>query len=210
MEEMESRIKARTKKMFDSGLIDEIKTILASGFSKDLKPLNCVGYRECLEYISGEYSLAETESLICLHTRQLAKRQRTWFRGQAPQAVWLYPEENSVLGVVREFLSERGRAASDGCGDAEGKGDRGAGSRGYTDGSAEKLAENGAADESACGGFDGQFRSEAREEKREDVNEDIRGEVREEIRDDVIEEIRGEVRGGVKSKINGEIRGDAH
>jgi tRNA dimethylallyltransferase len=39
-----------------------------------------VGYREVIEHIEGRRALAETVGLVQLHTRQLAKRQMTWFR----------------------------------------------------------------------------------------------------------------------------------
>ena len=39
-----------------------------------------VGYREVIEHIAGRRGLAETIELVQLHTRQLAKRQMTWFR----------------------------------------------------------------------------------------------------------------------------------
>ena len=39
-----------------------------------------VGYREVIEHLEGRHGLAETIELVQLHTRQLAKRQTTWFR----------------------------------------------------------------------------------------------------------------------------------
>ncbi len=39
-----------------------------------------VGYREVIEHVEGRRSLPETVELVKMHTRQLAKRQGTWFR----------------------------------------------------------------------------------------------------------------------------------
>jgi tRNA dimethylallyltransferase len=39
-----------------------------------------VGYREVIEHLQGRHTLVETVELVRLHTRQLAKRQCTWFR----------------------------------------------------------------------------------------------------------------------------------
>jgi len=39
-----------------------------------------VGYREVIEHLEGRRGLAETVALVQCHTRQLAKRQCTWFR----------------------------------------------------------------------------------------------------------------------------------
>jgi tRNA dimethylallyltransferase len=39
-----------------------------------------VGYREVIDHLEGRSTLEETVELVKIHTRQLAKRQNTWFR----------------------------------------------------------------------------------------------------------------------------------
>ena len=43
--------------------------------------MRCVGYRQTLEHLNGDYDLAELRDRGIFATRQLAKRQLTWLRG---------------------------------------------------------------------------------------------------------------------------------
>ncbi|MDR1298025.1 MAG: tRNA (adenosine(37)-N6)-dimethylallyltransferase MiaA [Deltaproteobacteria bacterium] len=103
-EETEARLRLRTGAMLANGLVEETKSLLARGYGPRLKPLRSVGYRECLEYLDGRLTLAEARERIFIRTRQLAKRQRTWFRGQAPEARWTPPDPAVVMPLIREFL----------------------------------------------------------------------------------------------------------
>lgn len=73
-------IEIRTKKMLQSGLIDEVQTLLNSGVHSSWAPLQSVGYKETVQYLNGELNLFELENLINLRTSQLAKKQMTWFK----------------------------------------------------------------------------------------------------------------------------------
>ena len=65
-----------------------------------------VGYREVIEHLEGLHSLDETIELVKIHTRQLAKRQSTWFRNQLPQApVWDPDAEPLEAAILRLGLS---------------------------------------------------------------------------------------------------------
>ena len=46
--------------------------------------MQAIGYRQVIEQLRGQRSLPETIELVKLRTRQFAKRQKTWFRHQAP------------------------------------------------------------------------------------------------------------------------------
>ncbi|MBZ7955463.1 tRNA (adenosine(37)-N6)-dimethylallyltransferase MiaA [Campylobacter molothri] len=74
---LRDRIKIRTEKMLKNGLLEEAKELF-SKFHHDTKALNCIGLKECKEYLNGKISLNELENLITTHTAQLAKRQRTF------------------------------------------------------------------------------------------------------------------------------------
>lgn len=106
IKESEERLKLRTKGMFEMGLVEELKNLLAQGYAQDCKPFQSVGYRECLAILAGRLDLKQAQELVFIRTRQLAKRQRTWFRGQTPEATWLYPDFSSVLALVKDFLAK--------------------------------------------------------------------------------------------------------
>lgn len=78
--ELYERIDARTKKMFDSGLVEEVKNLLASGVRPDAQAMFGIGYKETLEYLRGEMTLEETVAKVSRATRNFAKRQLTWYR----------------------------------------------------------------------------------------------------------------------------------
>lgn len=73
------RINHRCRLMLDSGLIEETASLLESGYSKDLNPLQAIGYRHAINYLEGKWSQAETYEFLARDTRRYAKRQYTWF-----------------------------------------------------------------------------------------------------------------------------------
>lgn len=79
-EELLSRIQLRVQKMIQMGLIEEVMRLCENGLS-DWEPLKSVGYKEVLKYLKGEIkNIKELEEQIFISTRQLAKRQMTWFK----------------------------------------------------------------------------------------------------------------------------------
>lgn len=73
-------IEQRVDEMISKGLVDEVKNILAMGYSKEMNSMNTVGYKEIISHLSGEISLERAVELIKRNTRRFAKRQLTWFR----------------------------------------------------------------------------------------------------------------------------------
>lgn len=99
-------IENRTDRMLASGLIEEIKALLTSGFSGLEKPLQSIGYKETLDLISGVYKdVAECRERIVISTRQLAKSQRTWFNRDAFKEVF-HPIEgrSEIFQRVEKFF----------------------------------------------------------------------------------------------------------
>jgi tRNA dimethylallyltransferase len=79
-DELRARIDRRVGEMFENGLIDEVRALLADPQPPGKTARQAVGYREAIEHLEGRRTLDETVELVRLHTRQLAKRQNTWFR----------------------------------------------------------------------------------------------------------------------------------
>ncbi|NEO32458.1 MAG: tRNA (adenosine(37)-N6)-dimethylallyltransferase MiaA [Symploca sp. SIO3C6] len=99
-----SRIAQRTEKMLAAGLVAEVET-LSQKYGWDLPLLNTLGYQEIKQYLAGEVSLSEAKDLIVLHTRQFAKRQRTWFRGY-PEIKWFDADHSDLLDQVWQCVQE--------------------------------------------------------------------------------------------------------
>ncbi len=80
--ELYARIDARTEAMFQSGLLDEVKSLVASGH-EHAAAMRSVGYAEALQVLRGELSLDDAKRLVAQRTRNYAKRQLTWFRKES-------------------------------------------------------------------------------------------------------------------------------
>jgi len=74
------RINERTKKMFDNGLVEEVKELLKAGVNPNSQAMLGIGYKETVEYLQGAATLDETISKVSQATRNFAKRQLTWYR----------------------------------------------------------------------------------------------------------------------------------
>jgi tRNA dimethylallyltransferase len=100
-------IEKRTQRMLQTGLIDEVKNLLSVGFTGQEKPLQSIGYKEVLEFISGTFKdLNECEERIVISTRQLAKSQRTWFN-RISNKLSFHPlqDKAQILSESRKFSS---------------------------------------------------------------------------------------------------------
>jgi tRNA dimethylallyltransferase len=103
-EYLEQRICQRTEKMIADGLVTEVKD-LCQKYGSELPLLNTLGYQEIKQYLAGEISLEEAQELIVLHTRQFAKRQRTWFR-QTPGIESFNIDTDNLLEQVWQRIQE--------------------------------------------------------------------------------------------------------
>ena len=100
-EELKKRIVERKKKMIEMGLIEEVEKLVKK-YGWDLPLLKTLGYAEIINYLRGKLSLPEAEKEIISHTRQFAKRQRTWFRAY-PEIEWF---DTTSSNLVEEVLSK--------------------------------------------------------------------------------------------------------
>jgi len=104
---LHGRIEQRFRGMLDQGLVAEVEALRARGdLSLDLPSMRCVGYRQVLKYLNGEYSFEEMTRRAVYATRQLAKRQFTWLRAES-DLHWLgdlASPLDSALVLIREAL----------------------------------------------------------------------------------------------------------
>ena len=71
--------------------MDEVKSILDRGYSEKLKPLQSLGYKEVIEFLSGKYDWEQALHLINRNTWRYAKRQMTWFAADK-EIKWYNPD----------------------------------------------------------------------------------------------------------------------
>jgi tRNA dimethylallyltransferase len=109
-EQLYEKLDRRTTQMFETGLIEEVRGILARGFAASAKPFESHGYRQAMQFINGELKLDEAIFYAQRNTRHYAKRQMTWFRQEAGLE-WFSgfggdtQIQQSVENRVREFLA---------------------------------------------------------------------------------------------------------
>ncbi|MGZ8488191.1 MAG: tRNA (adenosine(37)-N6)-dimethylallyltransferase MiaA, partial [Candidatus Binatia bacterium] len=95
----------RSAAMIQAGLLDEVRGLVARGYSLDLKPLGSVGYAQMGKVIRGALTIDAALEEMQQQTRHLAKRQLTWFRGDK-DVRWFLPKQISeILKISKEFLS---------------------------------------------------------------------------------------------------------
>lgn len=99
------RIDQRVCQMIKDGLVQEVEGLLNKGYSPDSKSMRTIGYREIVQYISGNLSLEEAVSLIQRDSRRYAKRQLTWFN-KVKSIIWLDSsgEFAKVLKLIESFF----------------------------------------------------------------------------------------------------------
>ena len=103
-EDLHNRINARVDAMFAKGLVDETRRLLEQGLADNRTAMQALGYRQVVAHLRGECSLGETIDLIKLRTRQFAKRQMTWFRGQL-KPEWIDVTANEAAAdIARRVL----------------------------------------------------------------------------------------------------------
>jgi tRNA dimethylallyltransferase len=101
---LKERIKKRTTKMFQDGLLKEVKELLDAGCSKELKPMKSIGYKQAIEHLEGLMSLEEAMENIIKETTALAKRQITWFK-KRDHTKWIDPTAiKDIQKEIKNFL----------------------------------------------------------------------------------------------------------
>jgi tRNA dimethylallyltransferase len=102
---LEKRIDERIRTMVESGLIDEVKRCFSDPSTWTYQSFQGIGYKEWKEYLEEKAGVEETLLSILIHTRQFAKRQRTWFRHQST-ATWVNALDPTALDKAYHEIIE--------------------------------------------------------------------------------------------------------
>ena len=106
---LHQRIETRFEQMLKNGFVDEVRDLIAKypSLTPESTSMRCVGYRQALEHLAGQYDLAELRNRGIFATRQLAKRQLTWLRGMddTMELDCLNPDlDGLVFSKIKQFL----------------------------------------------------------------------------------------------------------
>ena len=95
-------INKRVDRMFEKGLLDEVKRVIELGVDNSYTSMQAIGYKEVYDYlVNNSMTLEETIELIKKRTRNFAKRQLTWFRREEHRRI----NENDLEKVAEEIKS---------------------------------------------------------------------------------------------------------
>ncbi len=98
------RINKRVDIMVKNGLVEEVKSLLNMGYSKNLVSMQGIGYKEIVLYLEGNITLEEAVEMIKQETRRFAKRQLTWFRREKEVTFINYEDFDFDKEKVLEFM----------------------------------------------------------------------------------------------------------
>jgi tRNA dimethylallyltransferase len=104
---LHQRIEQRFEQMLSQGFLDEMKTLRETPqLHADLPTMRAVGYRQAWRHLDGETGLVQFRDEAIAATRQLAKRQLTWFRGELDLR-WFDPqlENTDIQRAVDLFIT---------------------------------------------------------------------------------------------------------
>ena len=73
------RISKRVDTMIAKGLVNEVEYLLKQGYKENLPALNCIGYKEVINYLKGIINKKDMIELIKKNSNHFSKRQMTWF-----------------------------------------------------------------------------------------------------------------------------------
>ncbi|MFR6640117.1 MAG: hypothetical protein ACLUSP_01160 [Christensenellales bacterium] len=103
------RINARVCKMFESGLINEVKRLTQY---ENCQSMQAIGYKQTIAYLKAvneKQSLAALVDEVCKLSRNYAKRQMTFFRGiRSPRKCYIDAKrEDLIFNLIQEFLNKK-------------------------------------------------------------------------------------------------------
>ena len=104
-EELYERINRRVDEMFERGLLEEVKELLAHGVDENCQSMQAIGYKEVVQCLKNGDSQSTMRDIIKQNTRRYAKRQITFFK-KMPNLVWLKPHDASA-DIILELMNEK-------------------------------------------------------------------------------------------------------
>ena len=102
-EPLATRIANRIHDQLRDGFLVQTLELIEAGYGPEAPGLHTLGYRELLLHLRGTMSLDEAVGTIALRTRQLAKRQETWFRATGDVTWFDLESSDQFVGIARSI-----------------------------------------------------------------------------------------------------------
>ena len=98
------RINERVRRMVSAGLVEEARRIWSDPHGVSTQARQAVGYAELFEHFAGRLTLDEAIEQIKIHSRQLAKQQRTWLK-RLENVHWIDVSEGTASNSLLDRIS---------------------------------------------------------------------------------------------------------
>jgi tRNA dimethylallyltransferase len=105
------RIDSRVDGMIKQGLVEEVKALMAKGYSLDLPSMSGIGYKQIGKFLQRKLDLTAAIQQMKYETHRFARHQYAWFHLDDPRIHWLneYGDmQEEATGLVAAFLSGLG------------------------------------------------------------------------------------------------------
>ncbi len=104
--ELYQRVDLRIEGMLNSGLVEEVRSLLDSGLDPESPALSAIGYREITGYLMRKHSIDEAVMLIKRNTRQYIRRQANWFKLDDDRIKW-FPAGFDMGESMADYINQR-------------------------------------------------------------------------------------------------------
>ncbi|GGZ89253.1 tRNA (adenosine(37)-N6)-dimethylallyltransferase MiaA [Streptomyces echinoruber] len=102
--ELDERIARRVDRMWEAGLVEEVRALEAQGLREGRTASRALGYQQVLAALAGECTLEEARAETIRATKRFARRQDAWFR-RDPRVHWLSGAATDLAELPRLALS---------------------------------------------------------------------------------------------------------
>jgi tRNA dimethylallyltransferase len=100
---LDARIAERVDRMWQAGLVDEVRRLERAGLREGRTASRALGYRQVLEFLAGECTEEEAREATVAQTRRFARRQLTWFR-RDPRIRWIAYDDPDAFGAALDAV----------------------------------------------------------------------------------------------------------
>jgi tRNA dimethylallyltransferase len=97
---LDERIEERVRRMWDAGLVEEVRTLEQCGLREGLTASRALGYQQVLDLLAGRCTEEQAFAATVQGTRKFARRQDSWFR-KDPRIRWVgYDDPHRVEAAL--------------------------------------------------------------------------------------------------------------
>ncbi len=108
-DDLTDRLRLRWERMMDLGWVEEVRALMNAGYGGWITSSQAIGYAELAEHLKGRLSLTDAAEQTMKRTRNLARRQRAWFR-KDPRIRWFKVGLGGAMEVLDDLRTYLGAA----------------------------------------------------------------------------------------------------